>query len=203
MAEDGTRKGDSTARGKDMRGEAGELATTRIVTRAKRAASEADAEPDSERYDFLDGREPEFMWQPVTGRSRAGEGDAVDAPGWLERSRASKRRSALHNVLASLLTVAVIAAIAAAAFAVVTGKLGTLRGLIPASGSVKAPAAKQPAAAAPQPERAPSQDTAPAPAEGAGKDGGGAQEQPATTPPPGGEDGPPAAEPGAPERGER
>lgn len=207
MAEDGTRKGESTGRGKDGRGATVELTPTRIVTRTKRAADEANGEPESERYDALDVREPEFMWQPVAGKSRAGEGDVANAPGWLKRSRASRRRSAMHNAFASLLTVAVIAAIAAAAFAVLTGKvgdkLGTLRSMIPASGGAKAPAGKSPTAASPQPDRVPGQDSAPTPAEGAGKDSSGGQDSPAATPPPGGEDGPPAAEPDAPERGER
>lgn len=196
MGADGARKND---------GEGAELATTRIVTRTKTAAAEADlADADGNRYDFLDAHEPEFMWQPVTGRSHAGEGEVATRPTWLERSRAFRRRSLWHNVLAALLTLAVIGTIAGGALAVLTGKIGPLRGWLPAGSTAKAPAGKAPSATAPQPaapERAASPEPPPAEGSGASKESG--VPEVTQSPPPGGEDGPPAAEPGAPERGER
>ena len=164
-------------------------APTRLVTRAAQAAA-TEADPFDQRYDFLDDRETEFKWRPASGGEQAGEGEIRTAPAWVKRSRAHKSRSILKTALASVLTLAVIAFVATAAYFFMSGRFGTVK---PAP--VETKASSQPAVTAPAP--VPAAATAapnavqPAPAQPENGESAAGAERPVAAPP-GGEDGPPA-----------
>lgn len=175
---------------------------TRLVTRP---AAQQSADPVDDHYDFLDDRDVEFKWRPASGGEQAGEAEGRTAPAWVKRARAEKGRSAMRSGLASVLTLAVIGLVVAAAFLIISGRSGGRKPppeVAPAASKVPAaPAADAPTSAAQrqanpqtpvQPASPPTADTAPnaPPAPADSSDSANGMDK-AVTDPPGGEDGPP------------